>query len=194
VLIHRERRLLWLHNPKSAGMSVGRWLREMHGFEPAFPDLNAIVPETGVLCRHAWEPPAAYRSFERFVIVRHPVRRFESFYNFIRRIHARASLLTLPEFVATYGSWLPTQGTYVAAADHWFRVEDLARGLGEMGLGFGTDKIPSDNVTGHFVEWDADTLAAVVDRYLGDFRICGYRNPKIRYQISIDATGGVPID
>lgn len=180
MLIHARRKLVWLHNPKAAGTAVAEWLTNVYGFVPAVPDLTAPFDPgcpTGLIWRHAWDVPEEFRGFEVFCVVRHPIRRWESFFNYFRRYDQAASEMSLDEFTRARLDWLPTQASYLDRATSWIRLESLRDGLADHGLTVQLESIPVRNETGFLVRWTDEAYERVIDRFRVDFGRLGYRIP-----------------
>ena len=181
MMVCEARCQVFLHNPKAAGIAVGNWLRKHHGYVDAAPDLGAPRhpdrPDS-YMWRHAPTPPDGCEHYEKWCIVRHPLRRWESYFNYTRRWEPEIAGLSFDEFTAARVTWLPKQVVYVQASDYWIQVENLQAGLAELGLTDRLEELTRENVTGQGVLWTDRSRARVLDHFHEDFHRCGYRLPR----------------
>lgn len=186
MFVDHTRKMLFLHNPKCAGASLSDLLSKHHGYEPASPNLQAKVDpsdEGSPIWRHNWTVPNELSNYEVWTTVRHPCRRWESFFNYYSMFNLdgfpTSNNESFKQFTKNRLQWLPPQTSYTDNADFWFPMERMHEGLYELDLHGHFVDLQHTNKTGRFVQWDDESLELVIDYFYDDFRKHGYRLPRL---------------
>ena len=172
--VNRATRTLFLHNPKAAGLSVAAWLEQFHGYQQAVPDLNAkVCTHCDLIWLHAWEPPPEFNDFRAWCVIREPLARWGSCWNYTCEYNHQPPGCTFEEFTVNCIDWLPPQMNYVRRCCQAVRMETLAEGLAMMGFEHTAD-LPMINVTGRPVPWTKALRLFVRDHFKDDVKHLGY--------------------
>lgn len=173
-MVNRDTRTLFLHNPKAAGLSVAYWLEHIHGYVPAVPNPDAKVStDNDLIWLHAWEPPPEFASFRAWCVVREPLARWGSFWNYTFQQQHQPCGCNFEEFTVNCIDWLPTQMNYVRRCCQAVRMEQLAAGLAMMNFTY-PELLPALNVSGGTVPWTKALRLFVMDAFKDDFKHLGY--------------------
>ncbi len=180
--VDHERRLFFVHNPKCMGTSLKKWLGlRVDNADHRFPTLTVN--------RALWE------AFTTVVVVRHPVDRFVSSFNFhCRSDYAGGYTVKYPDLkswsMETYFDRMRAheplaiapQWKYTvhlqsdAPPDHLIRMEDARPGVERLAQALGiSEELPGLNRSvGRKELPEAALLAKLEDYYRLDFQLFGY--------------------
>lgn len=105
MLVSVERELIYLHNPKTGGMSTTYLLLDEFNFRHVQHPDNIVTSTHGceLVARHAWLIPEQFQNFKVFTTVRHPVSRFISWWRYLN-VHQLLinGVTTLQGFIDEY--------------------------------------------------------------------------------------------
>lgn len=186
MLINDQRRTLFLHNPKTAGLSLSAWLLSRWPHEWRYygdPTQHIICIDRGqemrVVRRHTWHIPDELRSYQAFCVVREPLERFASWYRFARRHGYAENAQSLAEFALKAPRSLPFQASYVELASTVLRFEELPHCLRCLPWVADEDiaEFPQLNATDASAkdsEWTPEARLTIADVFRRDFEVCGY--------------------
>lgn len=189
MLINDRRRWVYLHNPKTAGMSLTTWLLERWPGEwrslgdPAeFVACRRGDHDVHVVRRHSWNLPRDVLDYCTFCVVREPLERFASWYRFAKRSGFFPSSIDLTEFAFAQPLSLAPQSCYAELAHVVLRFEELPQCVGALPWVTDADlaAFPRLNVTDATDPssfWTAESRRVIVDAYQPDFEVCGYPIP-----------------
>lgn len=185
-MLHNKRtNRLFLHNPKTAGMSLTEWLVSVQGYESVYDakQVGVFNDEDNTINRHSITPPGDIRGAEVWCVVRHPLNRWSSFYNYcvMCNLEGAGSGMTFNEFTRERLNWLKPQMDYVNASHYWLRLEHLSEGLSY--LGYTSIGVPRINTSSDASHWDEETLQLVSRHFYQDFRGLGYYTPISRIML-----------
>jgi len=190
VIVNHKHRLIFLHVPKTAGMSVIRQLAQA-GVDN---DITKLPPHTQAQHLKELLGSEIWNSYFKFAVVRHPLDRMVSAYHFFDQksySHGRRKLkfIGFPEYVEqlrTRGRrdniFMPQARFLHPGVDQVCRFESLEADLGSVFARFGLPaaELPHANASTHdhyLSYYTQDLVNLVADYYSKDFEQYGYHLP-----------------
>lgn len=182
--ISHEHELIFLHNPKTGGVSIGHALEE-HGFVRSWNDKQW----NSEVYQHNYEIPDEFSAYSVFCVWRNPYARAVSWWKFLQQREKKVDPgVGFAEFLSdrhwmhpeTYDIRWDTRMQYpfLDRADIILAFEDLQRGIELPGLG--KLNLPLLNQSAHTYWWEyySDWCYGFVEGFYGrDFdaiqKLCG---------------------
>lgn len=142
MLFNKDLGVIYLHNPRTAGMSMTEWLKLRYSFQPystvkrefwqrGQDILSDKVPDSELIERHRIIPPEHIKQDCPFVftVIRHPVVRALSCWRYYINHRLCADNVTFIDWLQGYYDCVPSQLLYVEQASMALRYECLEREL-----------------------------------------------------------------
>lgn len=191
MLINDQRRWVYLHNPKTAGISLATWLQERWPNE--WRSLGD--PADSIMCqynqrpievsrRHSWDIPENAKDYQTFCVVREPLDRFASWYRYAKRSGFFPASVGLSEFALGAPHSVAPQACFKELSEVVLRFEEFPLCL--RALPWVTDadlatfpRLNATDATDPSSFWTAESRRVIVEAYQPDFEICGYSVPDL---------------
>jgi len=126
------RKLIYLHNPKCGGTTLGTWLESQFGFRH-YNNKSDKVPGTSIIERHRYQVPREFEGYTVFTTFRNPFSRWESFFRYYTQ-HGLQSGMDFEEFTQKLYGHLPKQSHYLNASDVWIPHDSIECHCNAIGL------------------------------------------------------------
>lgn len=180
MLVNKRLKMVFMHAPKCAGITLSHWLTAHYGFvNHTNPDLKC--PNSGLVERHRCLLPEDCEGCRIITCIREPFERWESFY--LYQSLQMGVYLTFEQFTRERLTWLPLQAEYTRHAAYILRADDLAEEVKK--LPFVEDPVPpiprlnvARQMPGYErvkqqVVWTDEIRELVRERFQADFDLIG---------------------
>ena len=173
VYYSEQRRQIFLHSPKCAGIAVGEWLCRNFGYRHYKAKLD-IVPglPVPVIEQHRYTVPEEFAGYTVWTTCRDPASRWESFYRYSVESGTTEDRDFAAYTAACFGYLVP-QIHYLQSASIWVPYNAIEFYCAEK-LGLETPvPLPRQNVSDSSIciRWTAAERRIILDNFAEDFKM-----------------------